>query len=79
MFCEKMMSPFALFWISYRASTSVVIERPAELESTARVFGTIETPALIVKKGAIFEGTTKMGAKVTPISAAAAAVPAPGK
>jgi len=50
-----------------------------ELEATARVFGTIETPALIVKKGAIFEGTTKMGAKVTPINAAvAAAIPAPG-
>ncbi|MBS2029897.1 MAG: polymer-forming cytoskeletal protein [Deltaproteobacteria bacterium] len=50
-----------------------------ELESTARVFGTIETPALVVKKGAIFEGTTKMGAKVTPINAAAAAAgPAPG-
>ncbi len=43
-----------------------------ELETTARVFGTIETPALIVKKGALFEGSTKMGAKVTPISAAPA-------
>ena len=49
-----------------------------ELESTARVFGTIETPALIVKKGAMFEGQTKMGAKVTPINAAANP-PAPGK
>lgn len=49
-----------------------------ELESTARVFGTIETPALIVKKGAIFEGSTKMGAKVTPINASVP-VPAPGK
>ncbi len=48
-----------------------------ELESTARVFGTIETPALVVKKGAIFEGTTKMGAKVTPITEAPK--PAPGK
>lgn len=47
-----------------------------ELESTARVFGTIETPALIVKKGAILEGTTKMGAKVTPLSPASPASPA---
>ncbi len=46
-----------------------------ELEATARVFGTIETPALVVKKGATFEGTTKMGAKVTPITEAKA----PGK
>jgi cytoskeletal protein CcmA (bactofilin family) len=49
-----------------------------ELEATARVFGTIETPALIVKKGAMFEGTTKMGAKITPITDAKAS-PAPGK
>jgi len=49
-----------------------------ELETTARVFGTIDTPALVVKKGAIFEGNTKMGAKVTPISEAkSAAVPSP--
>jgi cytoskeletal protein CcmA (bactofilin family) len=47
-----------------------------ELESTARVFGNIETPAMIVKKGAIFEGATKMGAKVTPIADANKA-PAP--
>ena len=47
-----------------------------ELEASARVFGTIETPALIVKKGAIFEGTTRMGAKVTPITDAPKA---PGK
>jgi cytoskeletal protein CcmA (bactofilin family) len=46
-----------------------------ELEATAKVFGMVETPALIVKKGAIFEGQTKMGAKVTPITAAA---PPPG-
>ena len=49
-----------------------------ELETTARVFGTIETPALVVKKGATFEGQTKMGAKVTPIGEAKPApVPAP--
>lgn len=42
-----------------------------ELEATARVFGTIETPALIVKKGAMFEGSTKMGAKAAPASPAA--------
>ena len=48
-----------------------------ELETTAKVFGTIETPALVVKKGAIFEGTTKMGAKVTPITEAKSASPAP--
>jgi cytoskeletal protein CcmA (bactofilin family) len=41
-----------------------------ELESTARVFGTIDTPALVVKKGAIFEGTTKMGAKISSINEA---------
>jgi cytoskeletal protein CcmA (bactofilin family) len=46
-----------------------------ELESTARVFGTIETPALIVKKGATFEGSTKMGAKVTPIAPGSSGTP----
>lgn len=31
-----------------------------ELQSTARVRGTVLTPSLIVSRGAIFEGTTKM-------------------
>lgn len=46
-----------------------------ELEPTARVFGVIEAPALIVKKGALFEGTSRMGAKPSESKPS----PAPGK
>lgn len=31
-----------------------------ELKSTARIYGNIETPALIIEKGVIFQGTCKM-------------------
>jgi cytoskeletal protein CcmA (bactofilin family) len=47
-----------------------------ELHPPARVKGTIETPAMSMEKGVIFEGNTKMGetvvAKMTPLT------PAPG-
>jgi cytoskeletal protein CcmA (bactofilin family) len=46
-----------------------------ELHPPARVKGTIETPALSMEKGVIFEGTTKMEAQA---SKPAAAPPAPG-
>jgi cytoskeletal protein CcmA (bactofilin family) len=51
-----------------RATTMV------ELHPPARVKGTIETPAMSMEKGVIFEGTTKMGGDGKP----AAAPPAPG-
>lgn len=46
-----------------------------ELHPPARVKGSIETPALSIEKGVIFEGSTKMEAQA---AKPAAAPPAPG-
>lgn len=47
-----------------------------ELHPPARVKGTIETPAMSMEKGVIFEGSTKMEAQAA--KPAGAAPPAPG-
>jgi cytoskeletal protein CcmA (bactofilin family) len=55
---------------------SIRAHQLVELHPPARVKGTIETPAMSMEKGVIFEGNTKMGetvvAKMTPLT------PAPG-
>jgi cytoskeletal protein CcmA (bactofilin family) len=48
-----------------------------ELHPPARVKGTIETPAMSMEKGVIFEGQTKMGGGEAP-KGAALAPPPPG-
>ncbi len=39
---------------------TVIAEVSVELQQTARVFGGLDTPALVVAKGALLEGTTRM-------------------
>jgi cytoskeletal protein CcmA (bactofilin family) len=63
---------------------NVAAQRSVEIHSTGKVYGSVRTPSLKIDEGAVFEGDCHMeqreasgaGAKVTPISRAAAAAPA---